>query len=685
MKRKRVILFAVLCMTVLFLSSLMQFRVKAEIDNGNAYSDMESCEHDYETTSIAHGTAVLVCSKCGEATSGRVPTDFFAYWKRTDNDGHFASSIPTRLGKGDAVAYMLQPFYSTDSGTTMGDMIVESDDPANCIIDTNSETIRFLQFGEYRITIYPKYNPDLKKDYTFMVTGAVESVTLISDVSDSVPFGTEVNVQVNVIGGKGPLDYLLYRVMDDGRDDLLELNYTGGFSFKPVETGPYRVRGVVVDRGDVSNRVSSEILEFTVTEAELEGWQDFNGRMYYYENNAYVTGWKDIDGSRYYFSENGIMELGRFLDFGNGVYYFHPDGRMATGWTIFEENWFYFDPETGILIPGVTDVYQASDGKWYCRVSRSGVAASSWYTGFGRNEYGWWYLENGPVNFGKNGIIQGIANSDPQAIGVEGRWLVKGGKVVDETTVANAADGWWFINHGRVDTGYSGIQNNSYGWWRIENGKVNFNFKGFASNEYGWWYLNGGKVDFGKNDIIHGAGNTDPNAPGIDGWWLVREGKIVDETTVANNSNGWWFVRNGKVDFDYTGVQNNSNGWWKIEDGKVNFNFKGFASNEYGWWYLENGKVDFKKNDIINGIANTDPNAAGEEGWWLVRDSKVSNETTVAQNSYGWWKVEEGKVNFNFTGLADNEYGTWYLKDGKVDFSFTGSVYGRTIINGKAQ
>ena len=84
--------------------------------------------------------------------------------------------------------------------------------------------------------------------------------------------------------------------------------------------------------------------------------------------------------------------------------------------------------------------------------------------------------------------------------------------------------------------------------------------------------------------------------------------------------------------------------------------------------FLEGGKVTFQKNDVIKGIVD------GETTWWHVVNSKVTYDTTVAQNANGWWRIEEGKVNFNFTGVASNQNGDWYLSNGKVDFNYNGTV-----------
>ena len=252
------------------------------------------------------------------------------------------------------------------------------------------------------------------------------------------------------------------------------------------------------------------------------------------------------------------------------------------------------------------------------------------------------------------------------------------------TDIVQISGKWWYTVNGKIDTTFTGLASNKYGWWYVEKGQVKFDHNGFVDNEYGWWYVEKSQVTFKKNDVIQGTANNEAGIQGETGWWLVRESKVVKESTIAQNQYGWWKIDEGKVNFDYSGISNNEHGWWYLKDGKVDFAYIGFADNEYGWWYLENGQVKFNKNDILQGIANNEAGYEGEDGWWLVKESKVVKETTVAQNKYGWWRVDEGKVDFTFTGLAENQYGIWYLEDGKVDFTYNGIYDGYVIVDGKA-
>ena len=338
----------------------------------------------------------------------------------------------------------------------------------------------------------------------------------------------------------------------------------------------------------------------------------------------------------------------------------------VTGWYLVEDGEVLYE----------TTVAKNDYGWWYVK---NGMVDFS-YNGFARNEYGWWYVENGQVTFGKNDILKGVANTDASAAGEDAWWYIKNSKVTNAETVAQNMYGWWYVRGGKVDFSYTGVKNNDYGWWRIENGKVNFNFKGFANNDYGWWYLEDGRVSFAVNDILKGAANTEASAAGQDGWWYIKNSKVTNEETVAQNVYGWWYVRGGKVDFSYTGVKSNDYGWWRIENGKVNFNYNGFANNEYGWWYLEKGKVTLKTNGIFEGVANTEASAAGQKAWWYVKNSKVTKTTTIAQKDDRWLYVRDGKVDFSFNGFAQNENGWWYVEKGEVTFDRDDILQG-TLVN----
>lgn len=316
------------------------------------------------------------------------------------------------------------------------------------------------------------------------------------------------------------------------------------------------------------------------------------------------------------------------------------------------------------------------------------------YTGFAENQYGWWYIKNGKVDFSKTDIIKGKVDS------ISGWWYVKGGKVQRIDTVAKNANGWWAVFDGKVNFDYTGIAKNDYGYWYCKNGMVDFKYTGLAWGSeyityedydgeiYGYYssrcmYCVNGKVDFNKTDVMK------TTLDGESGWWNIKGGVVSFEDTVAKNANGWWAVFGGKVDFTYTGV----------------------ASNEYGTWFIRNGKVDFSANGIVkdkngnsynakNGRTFRGPTVQYINGKWRYIDYYGRFDTSytgTASNDNGLWYVEKGIVVFAGTGLkkmsdgnwynfkgsrlvpyaiAKNANGTWYVNyQGRVDFSFTGLAY----------
>ena len=421
-----------------------------------------------------------------------------------------------------------------------------------------------------------------------------------------------------------------------------DLSYTG---VKNNDYGWWRIENGIVNfkfNGLAANENGTWYLK--------DGHVDFNYTGFAAGTANGVSGWWYVEKGQIKFSKTDII---------SGTANTAANKAGVSGW------WYVVNSK---VYTGDT-VAQNSNGWWAIR----GGKVDFNYTGFAANANGWWYAEKGQVTFKKNDIISGKANTDPKAAGIDGWWLVKNSQVVKETTVASNAYGWWRVEDGKVNFEFEGLAENDYGWWYLTEGHVDFNYTGFAENEYGWWYVEKGQITFKKNGLVNGKGR--------DGWWLVKNSMVTDETTVASNDYGWWKVENGQVDFEFNGFADNAYGWWYLQGGKVNFDYTGFAEGtadgKTGWWYVEKGQITFKKNDLTNG--------KGRDGWWLIRNSFVTNGPTVASNAYGWWYVNaDGQVDFQYNDIGYNEYGGWYIKNGQVDFKYTGEAYGFVFENGKA-
>ena len=92
----------------------------------------------------------------------------------------------------------------------------------------------------------------------------------------------------------------------------------------------------------------------TTAPVVLTGWQNLDGRTYYFlANGTAATGWITVDQNRYFMADDGVMVTG-WLVRSEGIYFLGSDGKMVTGWM-----------ELG--------------GKQYC-FSQGGTAYTGWYT-----------------------------------------------------------------------------------------------------------------------------------------------------------------------------------------------------------------------------------------------------------------------------------------------------------------
>ena len=353
---------------------------------------------------------------------------------------------------------------------------------------------------------------------------------------------------------------------------------------------------------------------------------------------------------------------------------------IATSWTDKTANVVYADkPDT--LIAGhryvVTgsgyDTDDGSDDVNNDTVKKNGLALSedgSWYyytngevdadyTGLADNEYGWWKITDGTVDFTANGL-----------------------------QFDTGTDAWWYFNGGAIDFAYTGLALNEYGWWKITAGTVDFGYNGLGFNEDGWWKVNNGVVDFTANGLQYDASTNV--------WWYFAGGLLdFKYIGLAENDSGWWKIADGTVDCGYNGRGVNEYGWWKVTDGKVDFSYTGLVSNEAGWWKVVNGAVDFTANGLqydpptniwwyFNGGAIDFAYkglAVNEDGWWYISNGTVDfTYNGMSENEYGWWAVTDGVVNLNFYGISYNIYGSWKLTGGYVDFLYTGEYNCNDVI-----
>lgn len=247
---------------------------------------------------------------------------------------------------------------------------------------------------------------------------------------------------------------------------------------------------------------------------------------------------------------------------------------------------------------------------WY--LINNGTVATS-VSGVFPNQYGWWYIKDGMVDFSVNGVRQ-----------------------------AGDGDYYIFENGKRLLTENQTVAHNDSGWWYLADGKIDFSYQGFAANEYGVWWVG------------HPVASTE------------YEHDSEDESDPANYFSGGW------VNFDAYGLEQDTAGivrqdaWLYIIAGKFDPNHSGVDSNKYGWFCVENGMVDFGPY-YIDGVARSTTLKRNEYGWWYIRDGWVDfSYTGLARNENGWFYVKNGQVDFTYSGTITYNGKSYVISGGKV-------------------
>ena len=372
----------------------------------------------------------------------------------------------------------------------------------------------------------------------------------------------------------------------------------------------------------------------------------------------------------------------------DGNWYLYRNGNIDYGYTGLGANvngWWYI--RNGKVDFGANTLVKFKNSYWYVKNGKY----DSTYTGVIRNQNGDWFVRNGEVDFSYTGVaeIHSKYNYNGNLLEYDGWYNFKNGQLIYANDVAKNNYGWWYVQNGKVNFNVNSVVKNNLGWWYVRDGKVDFGFTGIARNVNGDWYIQNGKVCFEKTGLIKVANINQKidYATGetieFDGTYYVENGKVIhNATTVAKDENGWWYIKDGVIQNKANTIVKNMNGWWYVKDGKVDFSFNGIARNENGDWYVKGGKVQLEETGLvktdykIQNYPDTYSEAIEFEGWYHVKNGKVQYVQDIVKNSLGWWYVgTDGKVDFSYCGIASNNYGTWYIENGKVNFDYNSDEY----------
>ena len=174
-----------------------------------------------------------------------------------------------------------------------------------------------------------------------------------------------------------------------------------------------------------------------------KGWlQRFSGWYYLKEDGTMTIGWYEVKGVRYYFDENGTMVTGWVQD-GENWYYMSASGAMQTGWYVVNGKWYYSNAA------GTMQTGWVNDGKHWYYMNADGVMQTDWV----QTHTGWYYL-------GNSGVMQ------TGWYVVRGHWYYSNAAGTMQTGWVNDGKNWYYTDsNGAMQTGWL---RNGGGWYYLK-------------------------------------------------------------------------------------------------------------------------------------------------------------------------------------------------------------------------
>lgn len=142
-------------------------------------------DHTYESLGVTDGVVLLKCIKCNDEQNPKIVTNYIVWWYKPEFDYYTPAPPVVNQSVGNAFYFWISDFTPGDTGTNT-EMVIENSNPdvVSCELYSYGDTdvmgtLTMLKGGTANIRIYPKYNPTLVTEYTFVV----ESDAIPGDVN----------------------------------------------------------------------------------------------------------------------------------------------------------------------------------------------------------------------------------------------------------------------------------------------------------------------------------------------------------------------------------------------------------------------------------------------------------------------------------------------------------------------
>ena len=208
--------------------------------------------HEFEhQNNVTDGIATLKCTHCGLSEEVKVITDMWVYWNTTGS-GSYSTAFDSSRNLGDTLYYWIGSFTPSDAENT--ELEISVSDPSMLTHTKTSRTMgsfTIQKAGTCTITFYPKYNPEVSREFTIVV----KDETIKEFCADDFIFKAPDNL---IYDGTAKLAQILAKDGLTGIGDIQVKYYDSDgiqLTHAPIAPGTYTVK-IDVSAGSVYDEVS---------------------------------------------------------------------------------------------------------------------------------------------------------------------------------------------------------------------------------------------------------------------------------------------------------------------------------------------------------------------------------------------------------------------------------------------
>ena len=242
---------------------------------------IDSFGHDYSKDKIENGKITLICNRCGDKQTKNLPKSISLMFTSSIIRPS-KNSLPGYIYVDDVITFYPEDIASIYSNKRWALLDVKTDDPMNCLIDLTEQKIKFRKPGDYKVTFFGTYNPNVKLDFNLHVVDHLKGASITTDLKSPQMYKTKVRLQAKAIGGSGSYYYSFHATDSNGRKyDLTQDSSQYYYDFYPDSVGTWKLSVDITDEREkktVNNR--SKTIDFVVKKLDI--------------SKAKVSGLKDL-------------------------------------------------------------------------------------------------------------------------------------------------------------------------------------------------------------------------------------------------------------------------------------------------------------------------------------------------------------------------------------------------------